>query len=358
MNVPNPFHIAIDPMDRLLLVNFEKDPDALYVGFEPQVFDDSINGKGHLIIGWRVDGQVDVYHEPGLRMDPAKYDIAGKGLANMIEQKLQAAYFEINEHGVQAHYAFQDIRDRAILLKISENNPKKRKPFGLLAPMGDAAENPSAMPLVLLHDFYFVRKKQTGIEVSIAGKQHQVDVLPIPMDWTKMYFTRYSPKPLIATLNPAFDGELPAMEVKAGEKRINSGGHDVELEWKNGKASINRITRNNEIHPVGLHFKDPFPDIHSLANNSSLKGKFEIEAHPSTGRIIGHYTVDKVDGQIKIVMVPSTGWKPQPNKFSLRFLYTVAKIFKKWPTTYEWTAYIQQRDDGPSLMRSGWERIK
>ena len=61
----NPFHIAIDPMERLLLVNFEKDPDSLYIGFEPQVFDDHINGKGHLVIGWRIDGKVDVYHEPG-----------------------------------------------------------------------------------------------------------------------------------------------------------------------------------------------------------------------------------------------------------------------------------------------------
>ncbi len=28
----NPFHIAIDPMERLLLVNFEKHPDSLYIG--------------------------------------------------------------------------------------------------------------------------------------------------------------------------------------------------------------------------------------------------------------------------------------------------------------------------------------
>jgi hypothetical protein len=47
----NPFCIDIDPMERLLLVNFEKDPDTIYIGFEPQVFDDPINGRGHLVIG-------------------------------------------------------------------------------------------------------------------------------------------------------------------------------------------------------------------------------------------------------------------------------------------------------------------
>ena len=66
IKIGNPFQISIDPMERLLLVNFEKDPDTFYVGFEPQVFDDNVNGRGHLIIGWRVDGKVDVYHEPGL----------------------------------------------------------------------------------------------------------------------------------------------------------------------------------------------------------------------------------------------------------------------------------------------------
>lgn len=68
----NPFQIDIDPMERLLLVNFDKNPDTIYVGFEPQVFNDDKNGKGHIIIGWRQDGKVDVYHQPSLKIDPKK----------------------------------------------------------------------------------------------------------------------------------------------------------------------------------------------------------------------------------------------------------------------------------------------
>jgi hypothetical protein len=41
----NPFVIDIEPMEKLLLVNFEKDPDAFYIGFEPQVFADAVHGK-------------------------------------------------------------------------------------------------------------------------------------------------------------------------------------------------------------------------------------------------------------------------------------------------------------------------
>ena len=356
----NPFHIAIDPMERLLLVNFEKDPDSLYISFEPQVFDDHINGKGHLVIGWRIDGKIDVYHEPGLRLDRNKYDIAGKGLANMLEREMPVAFSEINDFGLQAHYEFQDIHDRRVVIRVAEENPKKRKPFGLLAPMGDAAESPSSMPIVFMHDFYFVRKQLSKTEISINGKHHQIDDLPMPLpiDGTKMTFTRYSPEPLIATLNPAFIGELPFVNVDKGVQQHRTGSISYFLEWNDEKPSIKRITFSNEIHPVDLRFTTPFPDISSLKNNTLVKGRFEIEAHPTTGRIVGHYTLKKTDVLTTIVMIPSKGWKPRPTKFSLRLLYTLGRTFKKWPTTYKWTAEVQLKADGSYFMESAWERIR
>jgi hypothetical protein len=138
----NPFRIDIDPMERLLLVNFERDPDTTYVGFEPQVFDDPVNGRGHLVIGWRRDGRVDVYHQTCLRLNAAKYDIAGKGLAHMVEREMAGATYEVDDFGVQAHYEFQDIHNRTVVLDIHEQNPRVRQPFGLLAPMGAARQKP------------------------------------------------------------------------------------------------------------------------------------------------------------------------------------------------------------------------
>jgi hypothetical protein len=211
-----PFQINIDPMERLLLINFEKDPDTVYLGFEPQVFDDDVHGKGHLVIGWRVNGKVDVYHQPGLTLKPETYDITGKGLNLLIPTTFTSASFEINEFGVQAHYSFTDTDNRSILIRITERNNKTRKPFGLLAPMGDAAEKPSSLPLVFLHDFYFVRKNGTEIEIIIDGRKHKPDELPFPMDLTKMYFTRYSPEPLIVILNKAFSGKISPIPVRKG----------------------------------------------------------------------------------------------------------------------------------------------
>ena len=354
----NPFNIAIDPMERLLLVNFEEDPDTTYVGFEPQVFDDPVNGTVHLVIGWRQDGRVDVFHQPGLHLDAAKYDIAGKGLANMVERELSGATYEVDNFGVQAHYEFEDIHNRTVIIRINEQNPKARKPFGLLAPMGDAAEAPSAMPLVLLHDFYFVRKKHTTIEISIDGKRHDPDQLPLPMDYTSMYFTRYSPTPLIATLNPAFEGILEPLAVAVGEPVLQVGQTTLALEWTDNKPALKQLTRKNEVHPLELRFSRAFPDLQTLADDTRLAGNFEIEGHPSTGRIAGEYAVEKKDGVVTITMVPTQGWLPRPTKFALRFLYTVAGVFKKWPATYEWTAHLEAQETGAYTMRSAWRRMK
>lgn len=353
-----PFDIAIDPMERLLLVNFEKDPDSLYVGFEPQVFDDGVTGKGHLVIGWRKDGRVDVYHEPGLRPDAQKYDIAGKGLAHMVEREMTHASFEVNDRGVQAHYEFQDLQERNVLIRINENHSRKRKPFGLLAPMGDVAENPSAMPLVLLQDFYFVRKKHSEVAVSVAGRSHRADMLPLPIDGNKMTFIRYSTAPLIATFNPAFPGNLPTVSVQEGHKLVRYGHREIHLEWLKGKPAIRRMVFQNTRHPVELRFDQPFPALEALGQTAAIRGSFSIEAHPSTGRIAGDYSVEKQGDRVRIVMVPTKGWKPRPDKLSLRFLYTVAKVFKSWPATYRWTADIEAAGDGGYTMTSGWKRIK
>ena len=352
----NPFSIDIDPMERLLLVNIENDPDTLYIGFEPQVFDDSINGTGHLTIAWRVDGKVDVYHQPGLTLDPDKYSIAGKGLANMIERDLKDGFFHVNQSGVQAQFEFLDLYGRMIGLKINENHTKKRKPFGLLAPMGDAAENPHAMPLVLLQDFYFVRQKHSDIEVLVDGRLHNVDNLPVFIDRTKMTFIRYSTKPIIATLNSEFSGVIQGVSIEKNQDVIASDDYEINIEWRADKAYIKSIKRNNQIHPVILHFNDAFPNIADLENNSIIKGAFTIESHPSTGKIKGVYRVEKNEDLITISMNPSRGWYPVKNKLSLRFMYRVAKIFRKWPTTYEWNAKVSWTSSD-YYMESHWKRI-
>jgi hypothetical protein len=352
----SPFSFSIDPMERLLLVNIEKDPDEIYMGFEPQVFNDTINGKGMLVIAWRTDGRVDVYHQPALRLDPEKYDIAGKGLANMVERPMADAFFEVMEKGVQCFFRFTDLENRMIEVRINESHPARRKPFGLLAPMGHAAENPSSMPLIYLHDFYFVRKKHTEIMVKIDGREHQPDRLPIPMDRRKMYFARYSPDPFIVTFNPAFNGNLEKLNL-IDDKTAVSGQNFFDLEKSGDNYHISRMYQHHNGHSIQISFEPAFPNIAQWDGETGFTGNFKIEGHISTGSISGKYKILKMDDGYQIQMHPDKGWKPKANKLSLRFLYTVAGIFKKWPKSYMWTADIKMTENEHFHMQSNWERI-
>lgn len=339
----NPFLFQIDPMKRLLLVNFEKDTDSKYIGLEPQYFDDKINGKGLLVIAWRKDMKVDVYHEASLHPNPDKFDIAGKGLGLMQKVIFEQKDFEINEYGVQANIIFRDSENRKVEILIKESHPKMREPFGLLAPMGDAATNPSAMPLVLLHDFYFVRRNNTVIHVKIDGKSHQPDKLPIPLDNTWMYFTRYSSDPFIVTFNPSQNGAL-VNDLQGVILEINGFG-----------AEMKKLVKSGAGHEIRLVFSPAFPQINLLKEGTELKGEFVISGHESTGKIKGIYHVKREMKQVQLKIWPLGGWIPNESKFSLRFLYMVAKVFKNWPKTYEWQATLKEVEGGWEI-HSKWER--
>ena len=343
-------------MERLLLINFEKDPDSVYIGFEPQYFDDAVNGTGLLVIAWRTDGKIEVYHQPGLSLDPGKYDIAGKGLAHMVECLMQPAAFEVNDQGVQANIGFQDLAGREICIQIAERNPKRRKPFGLLAPMGQAAESPSAMPMVILHDFYFVRKRHTDITVKIAGRAHTVDELPVPMDFTKMYFCRYSPDPFIVTFNTAFDGGLTTLQIR-DDGTAALGDMRYELAEGATGAEIKALSRKGTRHTIRMELSPALPNMLHLPDGTGFKGAFRIFGHPSTGSVSGHYELEKKGSDTRIELIPSGGWKPVIPKLSIFFMFTVIKMFKHWPKTYRWMAVLREEAGGQLTMRSGWARI-
>jgi hypothetical protein len=356
VNVVFPFSINLDPMERLLLVNFQKDPDSVYIGFEPQVFDDEVNGSGHLVIGWRTDKTVDVYYQKSLTLDPAKYSIAGSGLNALCPADFDPAKFEVNANGVHAHYGFTDQYGRKVEILINEQHPRKRKPFGLLAPMGDAATNPQALPLVLLHDFYLVRKQHATINVSIDNKRHVVDELPIPIDWQRMTFIRYSPKPLIATLNPAYNGRLTGFNITAGEPTYAHENQAYNLVWSGDAPAIASFGIQSKVHTLSMRFFPPFPCLNTLADQTQMTGRFELFGHASVGRILGEYTLRSASSSVFIRMVPTKGWKPKITKFSTWLLFTIAAVFKKWPCTYQWDAELKKQPNGAWEMQSSWIR--
>lgn len=355
-----PFSIAVEPMARLLLVNLERDPDSVYAGFEPQAFDDEVHGRGLIVLAWRRDGRVDLYHQGGLRLDPSGYDIAGGGLHAMHERAFDGAWFEVRDIGVDADVRFEDADGRRVELTVRELGARPRPRIGLLAPMGQAASAPSALPLVLLRDFSFVRRARSEVRVAIDGREHAVDRLPVPIERQSVYFVRYAEEPLIARLNPAHDGPVATLDAgRSGTQVLPDvvGETRVEVRHQGGGAAIARLERRSSDQAVRLDLDPPFPNLLDLRDGLGVDGAFTITSDPTLGRVAGTYRASRSGDTARIAMTPSGGWRPAERRWSIRLVYAIAPVFRRWPTTYAWSAELDLAvgADAP-IMRSRWER--
>ena len=352
----NPFRLHVDPMVRLLLIDLTGDLDLVYRGFEPQAFDDAVHGRGVIVLGWRRDGRVDVFHQPNVRVDPATYTIVGDGLHRIVERPLEGARFAIGPTGVDADLSFDDLVGRRIELRIVERSPRPAERFGLLAPMGDVATSPAAMPLVLLRDFGFVRVAGSEVHIAIDGRPHKVGRLPIPIDGQRRHMLRYAEAPLIATVNPAQDGLLTPIATSG--HAVDDAGDLVTLAESAGYRAIERIERRSGEQFVRWAFDPPFPNPLDLRPGAECSGRFSIESDPRVGRVRGDYRVQREDDRVRVRVVPSGGWTPNERRWSVRFIYRVAPVFRRWPKTYVWDAEIELGAVGEARMRSGWTRVR
>jgi len=365
--VVSPFHLHTDPMEGLLLVNFEKDPDRVYVGLEPQYFDDEVHGRGLLVIGWRTDGQVDVFHEPGLRLDPQTYGIAGNGLHAMEERSFAAARFELGPGGAQVDIAFQDLVGRDIHIFIRETDTRPRRPFAFLAPMGGAASDPPALPLVFVHEFYFVRRAGTEVLIEIDGRSHRGDGIPLVLDGTRVHFLRYSADPFIVTWNPTPDARADLLDAGA---EVEPGlflavARDVRYELQaNGEfLEIRRMSRREGRNEVVVEFTPALPHLLALRDAVEVSGAFRISGHPTAGTVTGRWRVARHGSELRLEATPDGGWTPGDAPRMARALFRAVSMFRSWPTTYAWSATLQRpagdaEVHGSLPLQSLWERIQ
>lgn len=364
----SPFHLDSEAMRSLALFNFERDPDTVYQGLEPQAFDDEEHGRGLLVIGWRRDGHVDVYHDPALRLNAAGYSIAGSGLHRMEPRDLSSGRFEITPTGLSVDLEFTDVEDRSIRLVASETDTRPRRPFALLAPMGSAATDPPSLPLVYVKDFYFVRRAGSEIRIEIDGKPHRSDTLPMLLDRTWMHFVRYSAAPLIAQWNHERHQHaeilIPATS-DGGSGAVRSGvtgaaGTRFELHANGPFHEIRRMTRCERGQQVSIEFTPPVPHLLGLRDGPSVGGAFRVTTEPSAGTVTGTWTVTRRGDRFEIEAVPSGGWTPGTVPPMARLLFRVVRMFRSWPTTYRWSATVDRPDSDhqqPTL-HSAWERIE
>lgn len=347
-----PFGFTYYPLKKLALINFEKNPDEHYLGLEPQYIDDQKIGKGYRVVAYRNDGYVDVYDEVSLNdNNDDSFNVTGKGLCERIKVEMKNTGFERAEGCVHIAFEFIDKFNRLIAVHITERTKKKTKGLQLLAPVGSSTENPSYLPLFFLYNFDFVRKYKTDVQVTIDKKEMEIDKFPMPLpkDFQWRYYTRYSDDCQIIEFAKAGNSVLEEFFMDDNNSVVREG---IEYRYTKQKELKHIMLQQGE-HIFSVAFKKGFPDLQNLDNNSSYEDSFTMTADAEMGAVGGHYSVKRNHNEATIELIPSGGWKPEPDSWFTKLLFKDKSLFCSWPKTYR---YIQTVNLLTLQSAAAWER--
>ncbi len=348
-----PFSLSIDDMERLMLINFEKDPDRYYNTFELQQALDKTGSKRLLVIAYRNDGGADVYHQPGY---PLASQEALLNDVNLTVCLLEGARFEVDDERLDVFFAFQDRYGRAIRVKAVADRKPRKKPFFLLAPIGMLAKLPKSFPVYSLYGMSFAKRRHTDIEILIGETRHKPDTFPLPVDGAGNYFSRYSADTFNVDWNRNFQGQLLPL-IPGEDNRAVYGDATYELVNNGGHHEIKRMSATNRKHRLSIDFSPAVPDIECLRDGLETNGDFVITTDGTAGSVRGVYHVRRRGNDVEMSIHPDKGWVPGEKRLILKLLFLVVKVFKEWPKSYRWDAAISFGAAKYPVMQSSWRRI-
>ncbi|AGL03172.1 hypothetical protein [Desulfoscipio gibsoniae] len=337
-----PFHFVFEPMIRLAVISFKEDEE--FEDFEPQFFDDPINGRGIRLLRYRKNGKVDVYYESGINHDES-FSV-GAGIADLKMTHFEKNFFEVTKNGLQVHLIFTDKQGRKNELKVIETSKRKR-PVPLLAPIGGRIETPQKLFFVYMYDIDFAYRKTTQIHCSLDERVLEPATLPLLMNGQRTYLTRYCSKLTIVALNS--NGSKPlCFDAIPGKIVI----HDETEIHCDAQGKINQIQIGQGMYSAKLHFPGGFPNLLELPESECIKGSFDI--YISSNKITeGQYQLMKIAEQVHVELNQFKKWHPGRYPLAYKLLVTFVKIFKNWPTKYSWKGKVELKE--PSLMDGQWQ---
>ena len=349
----SPFRFNIDPMEHLILVNFEKDPDEFYKILEFQQACDKNGNKRFLAIAYRNEDAADIYYQAGF---PFGSQDSVLNNVSFFERSMENSKFEVKPDFIEVYFVFEDKTGREIKVTVKETKRQSKHPFFLLAPVGANSKKPMSLPVYSLYEMSFTRQKFTDIVIEIDKVKHKPDTFPMPVDWSKNYFTRYSADTFNVDWNKNFSGPLSPLFPESNSK-IDDMGTTYDIEEKHGHFEIKRMSTKNRNHMIAIKFEPAIPDIVCLRQETIIDGNFSITTDNSKGIICGDYLIRRYGNDINFEIKPTGGWEPNESRLMLKFLFFVVKIFREWPKSYAWNAQIRLNDTGQPIMQSGWRRI-
>lgn len=341
-----PFHLKFDPMEALFVISIKGDPE--FTGVEPQTFDDPVNGRGMRILRYRRNGLVDVYWQPGVRVDRDSFKI-GKGTADFAETEIFPARFEVTRNGADLHYAFTDLQGRVNELTIRENANGK-KGFPLLAPVSADIDNPIQLNVVYLPDFDLLQRPGTLVNGRIGDRTIHLDSIPLILHGHRIWLARYSNGTVIGVLNPPMNRPVE-VELNAEDRAIVDG---MSL-FSDNSSRLIRLSVGPVSSSVEIGFDPGFPNLLDFGDGTHANGRWDFIAAGSriTG---GTYRAVNSGGTISVDLDVLDHWKPVNLPFAVQVLTTVVRVFKTWPSTYRWSGTVTTGGE-PSLTGK-WERVR
>ena len=327
----SPLQADLIPMDKLLLVDLDDDPD--YTCIELQVFDDT-RGKGARVILYHHHGPVDSYYTSTDFIDRAETQ------RYFIPPDINY-HFDIGPSGVSAALKFLDQAGKSIELNLQEAPGHKLAP-GFLAPVGGNKDILfSYFPFFHMKNMNFVLRSGTMLSVKIDGVPRTPVQIPVPVNWEMVYLSRYAAAPIIGRWNQAYNGELPALQ-PGSQLSYLAGQNRYELVENAGHYEIRRLIGFNDQHEINFEFSPPIPDLPALKDGSEITGRFTAGADGTPGIIAGEYHLKRQGQPIEMIIHPLESWQPNPGPL--------------WVKTWTWEGIITLEVDGTVYLKSAWVR--
>lgn len=324
----------LQPMNQLLLINFEKDPDPLYYGFELMYLDSKGSGQGYRVIGYRHDGYADYYDSPSLKLDSkANLSVTGKGVKHHQQVDLGPASLKLDDHGVQAYFSFEDVQGRQVSFSLEDRTGRPRQSMDILAPVGVSSQDPQAFPLIYLYDFDFVPLRSSRAQLTIGDRSHQLDPFPVPLPFNgrRRSFLRYSFDAYPVDLFPT---DVPLQRVVL----------DDDLSYRDALSSYYFSYEDSHTLLQEIVIRTPKPitvRFDPAIGRVSGQGTIYVLAQEGMGPLIGSYQVLATGDSLEVQVHFDQGWLAQTSGLiSKMVLASDQSVFKNWPKDYYYTAQL------------------
>jgi hypothetical protein len=341
-----PFELRASTIARFL--NGELADHPVYDGFEVQHHDDPVRGAGTLVfLSRRADRLVDYYVSPGLEVDRSGF-VLGAGTRSWNETTFTRDTLVVHDDGLEVDVRFEDVDGRTIEIGIDDRDGRRRRRAELLlAPVSAGIDRPGSMLVVLLHGFDLVRT--TGrARVSIDGEPADVGRLP-GQRWHRRRLFKYAGPLTAVSLLPNVEGPLPA-----------AADTSAELVPGTPEGSVAALVAAAGHDRVRFELAPAIPELTELPDGARVEGRWRLLVdapdlrggrHVITG---GTWSAHRRGASIDLALAVTRPWRPGPLPPVERIVTRLAPVFRRWPTTYRWTATIDLADV-PTL-RARWER--